>query len=80
MQAIPPRAIMAVGKVRWEGFNVHGYTDDNYKLIPLEEHLGRALTHIYAYLAGDQSNDHLSHAACRLLMALEEEIEHGEAR
>lgn len=80
MQAIPPKALLAVGKVRWEAVNVHSYDDNNYKLIPLEEHLGRALTHVYAYLSGDRSNDHLSHAACRLLMALEEGIEHGTSK
>lgn len=79
MQAIPPKAIMEVGKVRWEAVNVHGYDDDNYKDIPCDEHLGRALTHIYAYLSGDRSNDHLSHASCRLLMALELFLEQQEA-
>lgn len=75
MQAIPPKAIMEIGKVRYTGFNELGYEDNNYKLIPLEDHLGRALTHIFAYLAGDSSNDHLSHAACRLLFALEMDLE-----
>ena len=78
MQAVPPKAIMEVGKVRWVGFNELGYEDLNYKLIPLEEHLGRALTHIYAYLAGDKSNDHLSHAACRILFALEMDLDDKE--
>lgn len=75
MQAIPPKAIMEVGKVRYIGFTELGYDDLNYKLIPLEDHIGRALTHLYAYLAGDTSNDHLSHAACRVLFALEMDIE-----
>ena len=75
MQAIPPKAILEVGKVRFTGFNELGYDDLNYKLIPLEDHIGRALTHLFAYLAGDTSNDHLSHAACRVLFALEMDIE-----
>ena len=79
-QAIPPRAAMEIGKVRYIGFNEHGYADENYKLIPLSEHLGRALTHIFAYLAGDKTNDHLSHAACRLMFALELELEDKEMR
>ena len=78
MQAVPPKAIMEVGKVRYIGFNELGYDDLNYKLIPLEEHIGRALTHLYAYLAGDTSNDHLSHAACRILFALEMELDRRE--
>lgn len=74
-EALFPRAILEVARLRAEGFELHGYDDDNYLKISAREHIGRALRHILLWMAGDREDgnpdEHLVHAACRVLMALE---------
>jgi hypothetical protein len=53
---------MARGAVR--------YGEDNWqKGIPIKDCLNHAIDHIYKYLSGDRTEDHLAHAACNLLMS-----------
>lgn len=46
------------------------YGDDNWKGISTASHLNHAMQHIFAYIAGDRSDDHLSHAATRCIFAM----------
>lgn len=61
-------AMFALGKVLDEGAKKYGV--DNWRSIPTNNHLNKALIHIYAYLAHDTQDEHLEHAFTRLMMAL----------
>jgi hypothetical protein len=66
---LPPLACLSVSEVLAGGARKYG--ENNWHKIGVREHLNHVLTHLFAYLAGDGSDDHLEHAACRALMALE---------
>ena len=42
-----------------------------WRLIPVQKHLQHARKHLDLLASGSAGEDHLAHAACRLLMALE---------
>lgn len=42
---------------------------ETWKTIPTDEHLARAMRHINLYLMGDRSEDHITNASMRLMMA-----------
>lgn len=72
---MPPRAVLAVAEVLKHGADKYGV--DNWRGIPVADHINHAMIHVLAWLAGDRQDDHLSHFACRALMALEmERAEH----
>ena len=66
---LPPRALLEVARVLKAGSERYGV--DAWRRIPAPEHLNHALTHLLALLAGDTTEPHLAHAACRLLFALD---------
>lgn len=65
---IDAKALFEMAKVLDHGAKKYG--EDNWRLIPVQEHLNHLLMHTYAYLAGDESDDHLSHILCRATFAL----------
>lgn len=66
---LPPSALLAVAKVLKEGAEKYG--DRNWRQIECQSHLNHAMRHLLNYLAGDKTESHLEHAACRILMGLE---------
>jgi hypothetical protein len=70
---LDPKAMFALSAVMHEG--AQKYTRDNWRKIPAEDHVNHALMHMFAWLAGDKQDKHLSHAFCRLMMAIAVEKE-----
>lgn len=73
MDLLPPKALLEIAKVLKHGADKYGA--DNWRQIVVADHLNHALVHIHAFLAGDSQDDHLEHAACRMLFALEVAID-----
>lgn len=62
------KAMFAMAKVLQEGKEKYG-NDENWRKIPVDEHLNHLITHAYAHKAGDTSDEHMSHIMCRALFA-----------
>jgi hypothetical protein len=69
MDLLPWAALMQVAEVLHHGAEKYG--DDNWRGIPADSHLNHALRHVALHKAGDTSEPHASHIACRILMWLE---------
>ncbi len=61
------KAMFAMAKVLHEGAVKYGA--DNWRLIDIESHLNHLIMHAYAWLAGDRTDEHLSHIMCRAMFA-----------
>lgn len=75
--ALDPQAMFAMCKVLEEGRQKYG-SDENWRKIPVREHINHAIIHLYAYLAGDKQDEHLSHAMCRVHFAQAVDMEKTE--
>lgn len=66
---IPPIAAFELAQVMQHG--AEKYAPGNWKKIPVDSHLNHLLMHVFAYLAGDRQEKHLTHALARAAMAVE---------
>jgi hypothetical protein len=69
---LPPRALFGAAHVMFKA--AKKYKKNNWKKIPIDDHLNRAAAHIYGHILGDRSEGetgHLRHALVRLMFALE---------
>ncbi len=65
---VPGEAIQRIAGVFAEG--AQRYARNNWRRIAYEDHVDHALQHLAKLIADDRSEDHLGHAATRLLMAI----------
>lgn len=63
-----PLAMFEMTKVLREGFEKYG-DNENWRMIPIQDHINHLIVHAVAFLAGDTSDEHLSHMMCRAMFA-----------
>lgn len=68
---VPAQAMLQVMRILKTGAATHG--DESWKKIPKRTHVGRAAVHLFYWLSGDTTENHLGNAICRLMFALEQE-------
>jgi hypothetical protein len=67
---LDPLAIERMAEVMAEGSAKYGPPTEVWNRIAVVAHINHALGHLFKYLAGDTTEDHLGHAACRTMGAL----------
>jgi hypothetical protein len=60
-------AMFAMAAVLHQGAEKYG--PNNWRLIDVDDHLNHLIMHAYAWLAGDRTDEHLSHIMCRAMFA-----------
>jgi hypothetical protein len=66
---LPPVAMFELAQVMEHG--AQKYAPRNWMKISVDSHLNHLLMHVFAYLAGDRQEEHLTHALARAAMAVE---------
>ncbi len=72
---LPAKASLHIAEILAYGAKKYG--DNNWRGLKADDHINHALTHLFAHQAGDTQDDHIGHAACRMLMALETVLMEG---
>lgn len=65
---LDPHAMFVLTEILHTGRAKYG--PSNWRKISVEDHINHALVHINAYMAGDNQDDHLGHAFCRMMFAV----------
>jgi len=65
---MPADVMIRVGKLFRD--KSRKYLKNNWRLVPQRAHINHAMAHMWAYIGGDTSDDHLAHANSRLMMAM----------
>lgn len=66
---ISPIAMTKVAKILGEGAEKYG--DWNWHKIESTDHINHVLRHIFLYIQGDDREDHLGNALCRMIFAVD---------
>jgi hypothetical protein len=64
---IDGKSMFAMAAVLHTGAEKYGA--DNWRGIDVDDHLNHLIMHAYAFLAGDRTDEHLSHIMCRAMFA-----------
>src|ERR1017187_601896 len=70
---IPWGAVCQVARTTTDALKDHD--EGGWRSLSRREHVSRTLRHLALYLSGDTSEEHLEHATCRMLMALDNKDE-----